>query len=148
MKPPSVTNTFFTSCIWFHLLSTEVLGSCPMRAVPISWIPIPGIAGFSNDLTSFSPAASRISAASFFISMRILRSFSPNSQSIASNGSPHLSFFVKSRKAWFLNSGKCSPKEPRPIVHGPGSVISSLKPLPKPISGIALCHPVRLALPP
>src|SRR6478672_11729802 len=39
---PSVTNTFFTSCIWLYLFSTELFGSLPMRAVPSSWMMRPG----------------------------------------------------------------------------------------------------------
>src|SRR5688572_25291425 len=39
---PSVTNTFFTSCIWLKLFSTELFGSLPMRAVPSSWMMRPG----------------------------------------------------------------------------------------------------------
>ena len=42
MQAPSVTNTFFTACTWFQPLRTEVFGSRPMRAVPISWIAVPG----------------------------------------------------------------------------------------------------------
>ena len=36
MQAPSVQKRFFTSCAWLCSLSTEVLGSRPMRAVPIS----------------------------------------------------------------------------------------------------------------
>src|SRR5690606_25962967 len=38
---PSVTNTFNASQTWLWPLSTEVFGSRPIRAVPISWIPWP-----------------------------------------------------------------------------------------------------------
>ena len=38
---PSVTKTFGASQTWFHLFKTEFEASVPMRAVPISWIPIP-----------------------------------------------------------------------------------------------------------
>src|SRR6185503_14989383 len=33
---PSVTNRFFTSCVWQLLFTTEVFGSAPMRAPPSS----------------------------------------------------------------------------------------------------------------
>ena len=42
MHAPSVTKTFFASHTWFHLLSTDVFGSFPIRAVPISWMVSPG----------------------------------------------------------------------------------------------------------
>src|SRR5262249_16939847 len=42
MHEPSVTNTFGASHTWLCAFSTEVFGSRPMRAVPISWMPIPG----------------------------------------------------------------------------------------------------------
>ena len=42
MEAPSVTNRLGTSWAWFHLFKTEVFGSLPMRAVPISWIASPG----------------------------------------------------------------------------------------------------------
>src|SRR2546430_8372062 len=42
MHAPSVTNRLGTSCAWLWPLRTEVRGSRPMRAVPISWIPSPG----------------------------------------------------------------------------------------------------------
>ena len=32
---PSTMNRFGTSQLWFHLLTTEVSGSAPMRQVPI-----------------------------------------------------------------------------------------------------------------
>ena len=42
IAPPSVMKRFLTSCDWLRALSTEVLGSRPMRAVPISWMAKPG----------------------------------------------------------------------------------------------------------
>ena len=42
MNEPSVTYTFGQACTWFHLLSTEVFGSEPMRQVPNSWMLSPG----------------------------------------------------------------------------------------------------------
>jgi hypothetical protein len=39
---PPVTNRFLTSWVSPNLLSTEILGSLPMRAVPISWMSKPG----------------------------------------------------------------------------------------------------------
>src|SRR5437867_13201618 len=35
---PSTTNRFLTSWLWFHLLSTLVLGLSPIRHVPSSWM--------------------------------------------------------------------------------------------------------------
>src|SRR5439155_15021744 len=42
MQAPSVTNRFFTSWHWLWAFRTEVFGSRPIRAVPISWIVRPG----------------------------------------------------------------------------------------------------------
>src|SRR6185503_17920621 len=39
--PPSVTNTFFTSCAWQFLFRTDVDGLLPIRVVPISWMMTP-----------------------------------------------------------------------------------------------------------
>src|SRR5262249_44170799 len=39
---PSTTNRFLMSWDWFHLLSTDVFGSSPIRAVPTSWMLWPG----------------------------------------------------------------------------------------------------------
>ena len=36
--PASATNTFFASCAWQYLFSTEVDGSLPMRVTPTSWM--------------------------------------------------------------------------------------------------------------
>ena len=41
IQAPSVTNTFFASHTWFHPFNTDVFGSRPIRAGPISWIPLP-----------------------------------------------------------------------------------------------------------
>ena len=45
MHEPSVTKRFGTSWAWLYSLSTEVWGSRPIRAVPISWMPSPGVYG-------------------------------------------------------------------------------------------------------
>src|SRR5215471_723162 len=42
MQAPSVRKRFFASWAWLCWLSTEVFGSRPMRAVPISWMARPG----------------------------------------------------------------------------------------------------------
>src|SRR5437870_13674269 len=42
IQAPSVTNRFFTSWHWLWAFSTDVFGSRPIRAVPISWIVRPG----------------------------------------------------------------------------------------------------------
>ncbi len=40
----SAKNKFFTSCAWQFELTTEVLELFPIRAVPTSWIILPGSA--------------------------------------------------------------------------------------------------------
>src|SRR5437870_2981648 len=62
MQAPSVTNTFFTSWHWLWAFKTDVFGSRPMRAVPISWIVRPGGLSSTNVWMSRAPAASSISA--------------------------------------------------------------------------------------
>ena len=44
---PSVTKTLAASCNWLNLLTTEVRGSAPMQAPPISWMASP--VGFLNN---------------------------------------------------------------------------------------------------
>src|SRR3989449_3806015 len=63
IQAPSVTNRFFTWWHWLWAFSTDVFGSRPIRAVPISWIVRPGGLSSTNDVTSLAPAASSISAA-------------------------------------------------------------------------------------
>src|SRR5437773_2498123 len=63
IQAPSVTNRFFTSWHWLWAFSTDVFGSRPIRAVPISWIVRPGGLSSTNDVTSLAPAASSMSAA-------------------------------------------------------------------------------------
>ena len=63
MHAPSVTKTFGASWTWLCAFSTDVFGSRPMRAVPISWMPMPGARRSSNVVTFLTPAASSISAA-------------------------------------------------------------------------------------
>ena len=97
MHEPSVTKTFGASHTWLCELSTDVFGSRPMRAVPISWMPMPGEVAVVVDVARSSrraPRASRPCRPSCRV--RIRRSFSPVAQSILSTGSPHLSFFVVS----------------------------------------------------
>ena len=36
--PPSATNRFLTSCAWQLPFSTDVVGECPMRVTPTSWM--------------------------------------------------------------------------------------------------------------
>src|SRR6266704_1208230 len=147
MHAPSVTNRLGTSCAWLCALRTDVLGSRPIRAVPISWIPIPGQYPLSYVRTSFTPAASSISAMSFIMSLRIRRSFSPVAQSIASTGSPHLSFLFGSIVTRFAGLGSISPNAVPPIDHDPGCAAASLNAAPTPSSATARDHPERLAPP-
>src|SRR5437867_1218578 len=147
MHEPSVTKTFGASHTWLCELRTDVLGSRPMRAVPISWIPIPGQYPLSYVRTSFTPEASSISAMSFIMSLRISRSFSPVAQSIASTGSPHLSFLVGSMVTRFAGLGSISPNAVPPIDHDPGCAAASLNAAPTPSSATARDHPERLAPP-
>jgi hypothetical protein len=101
MQLPSVTKTFGASHTWLWALSTDVFGSRPMRAVPISWMPMPGKYWLSYVRTFFTPVCSSMSAMSAIMSLRMRASFSPVAQSILSTGSPHLSFFVPSREIMF-----------------------------------------------
>ena len=84
---------------WFQPLRTDVFGSRPMRAVPISWIVLPGGLFSTNGLMSCAPAAASISAAAMDASFRIARSFSPKRQLILSTGMPYASVFVLSSSA-------------------------------------------------
>src|SRR5581483_3402327 len=89
MHEPSVTNRLATSCAWFHELSTDALGSFPMRAVPISWIAKPGALSSIKVWISSAPAAASISAAAMDASFISAHSFSPYLQVIFSAGMPH-----------------------------------------------------------
>src|SRR5213080_2786213 len=55
MQAPSVTHRFFTSWHWLWPFSTDVFGSRPIRAVPISWIVRPGGLSSTNGVMSFAP---------------------------------------------------------------------------------------------
>src|SRR6266704_5781345 len=59
MQAPSETKRFGTSCAWLCALRTEVLGSRPMRAVPISCTLKPGGPSSSYVSTSRHPARDR-----------------------------------------------------------------------------------------
>ena len=74
MHAPSVTNTFFTSWHWLCAFNTDVFGSRPIRAVPISWMVKPGGFSSTNGAMSRAPAASSISAAVTDMSCSSLRS--------------------------------------------------------------------------
>ncbi len=75
MPAPSVTNKFLASCNWLCGFSTEVLGSCPIRAVPISWMVSPGALSSTNGSISCAPDADSISAAVIAISCKSAFSF-------------------------------------------------------------------------
>jgi hypothetical protein len=64
MHEPSVMNKLRTSCAWLRPFSTEVAGSCPMRAVPISWTEWPGGWVSPSGATFSNPAAVSICIAS------------------------------------------------------------------------------------
>src|SRR5258706_629658 len=92
MHDPSVINTLGHSCNWFHLFNTEVLGSWPMRAVPISWLALPGKDMAPLTFISLNPAASIISCPVILISSCIAFSLSLNSQPLLIVGLSHVSF--------------------------------------------------------
>src|SRR5450432_4295635 len=71
MHAPSVTYTFFESQTWLKPFRTEVFGSLPIRAVPISWMALPGAVGYSPAFTFLRPAASNSSIESLSISLCI-----------------------------------------------------------------------------
>ncbi len=52
---PSTTNRFFTSWDCWNWLSTDVLGSVPMRAVPSSWIDQPSVRMFRSHAHDLDP---------------------------------------------------------------------------------------------
>jgi hypothetical protein len=81
------------------------------------------------------------------MSLRILSSFSRIWQSMASTGSPHLSFFVWSSVMRLRWSGSISPNAVAPMRHDPGSAALSLNSPPMPSSATARDQPSRLALP-
>src|SRR5258708_32112024 len=88
MQAPSVTNRFFTSWHWLWAFSTDVFGSRPIRAVPISWIVGPGGLSSTDDDTSFAPAASGISAAVTDMSLSRLRSLALRPRGLRRAGVP------------------------------------------------------------
>src|SRR5216117_1630968 len=96
MQAPSVTNRLRASHTWLLPFSTDVLGSRPMRAVPISWIVSPGALSWTNGRMSVAPAAESISAAATDISLSSARSLSLHVQWILSAGIPQASFLVVS----------------------------------------------------
>src|SRR5215470_2544180 len=76
-EAPSTTKRFLTSCAWLNLLSTEVFGSSPIRAVPTSCVASPGGGGNERvyGMTS-APAARSNSSAVSNISSAIFNSLS------------------------------------------------------------------------
>src|SRR5436190_19209502 len=110
MHAPSVTNRLGTSHAWLLALSTDVLGSRPMRAVPISWMVRPGALSETKGWISVAPAAESFSAAATDMSLIRARSLSLLVQWILSAGMPHASFFVVSSSTKFSGRGRHSPK--------------------------------------
>src|SRR5438046_4009916 len=102
VQAPSVTNRFFASWHWLWAFSTDVFGSRPIRAVPISWIVRPGGLSSTNDVTSLAPAASSISAAVTDMSLSTLRSLSLQTQWLRGTGVPHASPVPGPTSAWLV----------------------------------------------
>src|SRR6266550_8934056 len=109
MHAPSVRNRFGTSHAWLLPFNTDVLGSFPMRAVPISWMHRPGGLFCTNGRMLVAPAAESISAAATDMSLRIARSLSLQEQWIFRAGMPHASVFWASSSTWFSGRGRHSP---------------------------------------
>ena len=75
---PSITKTFFTSCIWLNPFRAERLGSSPMRQVPCSWMAEPSLSSSPRlKPTSSAPAALQISSTVSYMCSAIFRSLSP-----------------------------------------------------------------------
>ncbi len=147
MAAPSITNRFATSHAWLCAFSTNVAGSRPMRAVPISWIVRPGGVISSSMVMSRPPPASSISAACNAASRIMARSFSLQAQLIRSAGIPHLSTCSGSRATWFSSRGRHSPKPVIPKDQGPGRMSSCLKSAPNPAIDMPRPQPARDAEP-
>src|SRR5712691_10911067 len=109
MQAPSVRNRFGTSHAWLLPFKTDVLGSRPMRAVPISWMVSPGALSATYGWMSVAPAAESISAAATDMSLSRARSLSLQAQVILSTGMPHASFFAGSSSMKFSGRGRHSP---------------------------------------
>src|SRR5262245_45587536 len=108
----------------------------------------PGALPMSHGVTFLSPAASHISAAEFFMSLRMLSSFVFQPQSKVTVGCPHLSFSASLRYIRFSWYGRHSPHEPIPNRHGPGAIRSALRSAPNVLSSlIPRAQLSRLALP-
>src|SRR5205809_7864026 len=88
MHAPSVTNRLGTSHAWLLALSTDVLGSRPMRAEPISWMVRPGALSETKGWISVAPAAESISAAATDMSFVSARSLSLQVQALLDAGLP------------------------------------------------------------
>src|SRR5215471_19127059 len=86
MHAPSVMKRFGMSCTWLCAFRTEVFGSRPMRAVPISWMPSPGGVISEKTPISFAPEAAKISAACTEMSRDIAFSLSCHLQLMVSVG--------------------------------------------------------------
>ena len=74
---PSTTNRFRMSCVWPNELVTDVFGSSPIRAVPISWMDQPSVRTLRRTTMSVAPAARSISSAVSAMSAAIFFSLSP-----------------------------------------------------------------------
>src|SRR5258707_15418245 len=91
IQAPSVRNRLGASHAWLLPFNTDVLGSFPMRAVPISWMHKPGGLFCTNGRMLVAPAAESISAAATDMSLRIARSLSLQEQGLFRAGLPHAS---------------------------------------------------------
>src|SRR5207245_9307517 len=110
MQAPSVRNRLGASHAWLLPFKTDVLGSRPMRAVPISWIVRPGALSWTYGRMSVAPAAESISAAATDMALSRARSLSLHAQWILRAGMPQASVFAGSSSMWFSGRGRHSPK--------------------------------------
>ena len=128
-------NRFCTSCAWLWPLSTEVAGSRPMRAVPISCTELPGGLELTERLRHFRSRRTPASAtASRLARSARRRSFSPCVQSMCTSGSPQRSLRVACSVTRLSARGSISPKPTSVIPHGPGVRSRSLSSAPTPAS--------------
>src|SRR5437773_10962986 len=91
MQAPSVRNRLRASHASLLPFKTDVLGSRPMRAVPISWIVRPGTLPCTYGRMSVAPAAESISAAATDMSSSRAPSLSQQAQWILRYGMPQAS---------------------------------------------------------
>src|SRR6185503_13210111 len=116
---PSATTMLETSCDWQNGFSTDFFGSVPMRAVPTSWIAIPGISVPVVMRMFLAPAASSISAALTAASCIIAFSLAPCAMLMRSAGIPQASFKFGSISQKLSKRASDSPNAPRDTSYVP-----------------------------